>query len=44
MSDEQPALTSGATFTDRVVYTANSTSGLYLWRGRLAEGNTIYTG
>lgn len=35
------ALTSGATFTDRVVFTGNGTSGLYLWRGRLAEGNEI---
>lgn len=35
------ALTSGANFTARVVYTGNGTSGLYLWRGRLAEGNEI---
>ena len=35
------ALTSGATFNNRVVYTGNGASGLYLWRGRLAEGNEI---
>ena len=35
------ALTTGADFTARVVYTGNGTSGLYLWRGRLAEGNEL---
>jgi len=35
------ALTTGADFTARVVFTGNGTSGLYLWRGRLAEGNEI---
>lgn len=35
------ALTSGADFTARVVFTGNGTSGLYLWRGRLAEGNEL---
>lgn len=35
------ALTTGLTFTSRVVYTGNATSGTYFWRGRLAEGNEL---